>query len=65
MTAVHSVSRLPPAMSSHYTIVFLRPSPMGKLAVSGVKSTVLATGLSPFQDKGLGRERELMDSHTA
>jgi hypothetical protein len=35
---------------------------MGKLAVSGVKSTVLVTGLSPLQDKGLGRERELMDT---
>jgi len=37
---------------------------MGKLAVPGVKSTVLATGLSPLQDKGLGRERDLMDTVT-
>ena len=38
---------------------------MGKLAVSGVKSTVLAAGLSPLRDNGLGGEGELMDSHTA
>jgi hypothetical protein len=35
-----------------------------KLAVSGVKSAVLAISLSPLQDKGLGGERELMDAVT-
>ena len=51
-------------MNSRYSIVVLRPSPMGKLAVSGVKSTVLSTALSPLQDKGLGRERALRDTVT-
>lgn len=61
---MHSVIRLPPPMNSHYIIVVLCISPMGKLAVSGVKNTVLATGLSPLQDEGLVRERELMDTVT-
>jgi len=37
---------------------------MVKLAVSRVKSAVLATGLSPAQDRDLGRERELIDAVT-
>jgi hypothetical protein len=36
---------------------------MGKLAVSGVKRTGLATGLSPLQDRSGGRERELAENH--
>ena len=61
---MHIISRLPPPVNSCYSIVVLQPSPVGKLAISGVKSTVLATALSPLQDKGLGRERALRNTVT-
>ena len=31
---------------------------MGRLAVSGVQGTGLATGLSPLEDRGAGKERK-------